>query len=759
MICVMSDLAGAWRVPAACLVLAFALLAASGWCVLSRATSPSDGTVVNVGDQAVQSRSVVVQQDTGDGLFKAGDEVVAINGVDIRDAVAHGPGGAEVHVGDRLRYDLRRHGQQVEVDKTLQLYPLAEAVGRNWPTLLVLALILIVSAAIFTARPRDPAAQAAMLCAALAFITTSGSTHFQLEAVDLVAGGQFWRWFTGEFSFMVLWASTLHMAIAFPAVYDQRSYRRKVAAGYAGVLVLYGLMTLYALRFADDPLGRLSLIGSPVLPVLFTYPILIVGVLVFRYRTVRDELDRNRMTWLVWSLGGGAVIYVMAFVLPQAIFGHPLLPIEFHTLAFLPVPIGVAAAILRYRALNIEVVVSRSLVYGALSAGTIGLYIGLVSLLSLLFPPIDKLWQQAAAAAFVAVLIQPLRFRLQSLINKRLFGDRDDPYRVVSTLAARLAQIRTPSEMLPALVETIGTALRLPYAAIEIQGYSSEDYEQAATFGEPTGEVFRLPLSYQGEQVGQLAVAPRTPREILGRRDRIVLDEVARHAGAAVYTVRLTRDLRRSRDNVVQAREEERRRLLHDLHDGVGPTLAAISLGLHACRKAIGPGTSQGELLSTLHEELDGAINEIRRLAHGLRPPELDRIGLVGAIRAYAGAISARADDQGVTIALDVPISMPRLPATVDVAAYRIVSEALTNVTRHASARSCAVRLWVDDDDLHIEVVDDGIGLPEQHSTGVGLWSMRERATELGGDCVVSAVGGGGGTKVRATLPLPKEGG
>ncbi|MEV4316510.1 sensor histidine kinase [Actinocrispum sp. NPDC049592] len=744
-----------WRVPAACLALAFALLAASGWCVLSRATSPSDGTVVNVGDQAVQARAVIIQQDSADGLFRAGDEVVAINGRGVRDSIADGVGGPAVHVGDVMHYSLRRDGRTVEVDRTLKLYPIAEAVGRNWPTLLVLALILIVSAAIFTARPRDPAAQAALLSSALAFITTSGSTHFQLEALDLVAGGQFWRWYTGEFGFMLLWASTLHMALAFPAVYEKLPFRRKVIAGYLGVLVLYGLMALYAWQFVDDPLGRLGLLGSPVLPVLFSYPLLIVGVLIYRFRNVRDGLDRNRMSWLVWSLGGGAVIYVLVFVLPQAILGHTLLPSEFHTLAFLPVPIGVAAAILRYRALNIEVVVSRSLVYGTLSAGTIGIYIGLVSLLSMLFPPIDKLWQQAAAAALVAVVVAPLHSRLQSLINKRLFGARDDPYGVVTTLATRLEQIRTPSEMLPALVETIGTALRLPYVAIEIQ--SSGIYEQAATFGESTGELFRLPLSYQGEQVGQLAVAPRTPREILGRRDRIVLADVARHAGAAVYTVRLTRDLRRSRDNVVQAREEERRRLLHDLHDGVGPTLAAISLGLQATRKAIGPASSQGELLGTLQEELDGAINEIRRLAHGLRPPELDRIGLVGAIRAYASAISARADDQGVTIALDVPISMPRLPATVDVAAYRIVSEALTNVTRHASARSCAVRLWVDDD-LHIEVVDDGIGLPEQPATGVGLWSMRERATELGGDCVVSA-GSGGGTKVRATLPLPKEGG
>jgi signal transduction histidine kinase len=756
----MSDLAGAWRVPAVCLVLVFTLLAASGWCVLSRATSPSDGTIVSTGDKAVPARAVIIQQDTADGLFHAGDEIEAINGRPIRDAIAGGPGGAAIRMGDVVRYQLRRDGQQLDVDKALRLYPLANAVARNWPTLLVLALILIVSAGIFTARPRDPAAQAALVSSALAFITTSGSTHFQLEAIDLVAGSQFWRWYTGEFSFMLLWAATLQLALAFPAVYDAKAFRRKVAIGYAGGLLLYGLMALYAWRFLDDPLGRLSLLGSPALPALYSFPVLIVGVLVFRYRTARDELDRNRMRWVVWSLGGGAVLYVLLFVLPQALTGQTVLPSEYHTLAFLPVPIGVAAAVLRYRALNIEVVVSRSLVYGALSAGTIGLYIGLVSLLSLMFPPIDKLWQQAAAAACVAVLVQPLRSRLQSLINKRLFGDRNDPYRVVSTLAARLEQIRTPSEMLPALVETIGTALRLPYAAIEIRGYTGGYGEapvsSSVSFGEPTGELFRLPLSYQGEQVGQLAVAARTPREILGRRDRLVLAEVARHAGAAVYTARLTRDLRRSRDNVVQAREEERRRLLHDLHDGVGPTLAAISLGLHACRRAIEPG-AQSELLASLQDELDGAINEIRRLAHGLRPPELDRIGLLGAIRAYASAISARADDQGVTIALDVPISMPRLPATVDVAAYRIVSEALTNVMRHASARSCAVRLWVDDD-LHIEVVDDGIGLPEQHAAGVGLWSMRERATELGGDCVVSA-GSGGGTKVRATLPLPKEGG
>lgn len=271
-----------------------------------------------------------------------------------------------------------------------------------------------------------------------------------------------------------------------------------------------------------------------------------------------------------------------------------------------------------------------------------------------------------------------------------------------------------------------------------------------------------MPLTYQGERVGYLVVGPRSSRDVLRRRDRIALAEVARTAGAAVYTARLTRDLRRSRDRLVRAREKERRRILHELHDGVGPTLAAVALGIDASQRSVGSDTATGVLLGRLRDELQAAIVEIRRLAHGLRPPVLDRIGLVPAIREYAGALasrSARSDgsDDGTTIVLEVPTVLPKLPASVDVAAYRIICEALTNVTRHASARSCAVRLWIDDD-LHIEVVDDGIGIdaPSLTDGGVGLSSMRERAAELGGECLVEA-DREGGTRVFATLPLPKE--
>jgi two-component system, NarL family, sensor kinase len=490
------------------------------------------------------------------------------------------------------------------------------------------------------------------------------------------------------------------------------------------------------------------------------FPLLVLGALVHKYVTRVDDQVRRPLRWLAASLGGGAAVYSAIWFVPVLVRGRPLLPDEYQTLAFVGVPLAVTATILRHRALNIEVVISRSLVYGALSAGVIGLYIGAVSALSLVFPPIDSLWQQAAVAAAVAVLVQPLRVRLQAVINKRLYGDRDDPYRVVSTLASRLENTHTPGAMLPAIVETVSAALRLPYAAIEIQARGRS--EIAASVGTLSGEPQRMPLTFQGERVGYLVIGPRSSRDRLRRRDRIALAEVARHAGVAVYTARLTRDLRRSRDRLVRAREKERRRILHELHDGVGPTLAAVALGIDASQRSVGNDTATGVLLGRLRDELQAAIVEIRRLAHGLRPPVLDRIGLIPAIREYAGALASRSvrgdgSPDGVTIVLEVPTVLPKLPASVDVAAYRIICEALTNVTRHANARSCAVRLWVDDD-LHIEVVDDGVGIEQGMLTegGVGISSMRERAAELGGECLVEA-DREGGTRVFATLPLPKE--
>lgn len=756
----MSSPAGARRVPASLILLTLVLFGVAGWCVVSRAQSPTDGTVVSVGNSAVSIDAVrVTDLDIdGHGPLQVGDEIVAIDGVRLADRADRLLGGPPVQAGDTLRYEVLRAGQLIEIEVTAARYPVLTSLARGWPTLLINAVLLLMAGAIFGARTRNPAAHAALISSSIALITTTGSTFFRVGALDLVAGDQFWRWYVGEAGFALLWAGMLHFALAFPTITHPHRYRWWVLLGYLGPLLLYGLACGVAVVFLGDPIARLSIIGSPVLVALFVYPPLILAVLIHKYVTSRDELIRRPLRWMASALGAGVVVYLALWAVPEMVASKPLLAPEYETLAFLPIPIAVAAAVVRHQALNIEVVVSRSLVYGALSAGVIGLYVTLVSALSLVFPPIDKIWQQAAAAATVAVLVQPLRTRLQTLINKRLYGDRDDPYRVVSTLASRLENTQTPGAMLPAIVETVARSLRLPYVAIEIQARGHT--ETAASEGTPAGELHRMPLTFHGERVGYLVVAPHTVRDVLKRRDRIALAEVARTAGAAVYTARLTRDLRRSRDRLVRAREKERRRILHELHDGVGPTLAAVALGLDVSQRSVGNDTATGVLLGRLRDELQAAIVEIRRLAHGLRPPVLDRIGLIPAIREYAGALAsrtARSDESpdGVTIVLEVPSIMPKLPASVDVAAYRIICEALTNVTRHASARSCAVRLWVDDD-LHIEVVDDGVGLPALTNGGVGLASMRERASELGGECLVES-DRAGGTRVFATLPLPKE--
>ncbi|MEV0679688.1 sensor histidine kinase [Actinosynnema sp. NPDC050436] len=196
--------------------------------------------------------------------------------------------------------------------------------------------------------------------------------------------------------------------------------------------------------------------------------------------------------------------------------------------------------------------------------------------------------------------------------------------------------------------------------------------------------------------------------------------------------------------------DEARRRVLRDLHDGVGPSLAAIALGLRAARHLVARDpASAGTLLARLEEEVHGAVGEIRRLAAGAYPTGLARLGLAGAVRAHVATL---ADRHPVRVVVEAERDLPELPVAVQVAAYRIICEALTNVVRHAGARTCAVRLWCADG-LHVEVVDDGCGAGEPEGNGVGLDSMRERAREVGGTWAMEDAATGG-TRIAVDLPV-----
>jgi signal transduction histidine kinase len=365
----------------------------------------------------------------------------------------------------------------------------------------------------------------------------------------------------------------------------------------------------------------------------------------------------------------------------------------------------------------------------------------------------------------VAVVFQPLRGRLQRGVNRLMYGERDDPYAVISRLGKRLEAAIEPEAALETVVETIAQALKLPYVAILLA--EEGQFRTAAAYGSPAGEPEALPLVYQREEVGRLVLSPRAPGETFSDADRALLEDLARQAEVAVHAVRLTTDLQRSREQLVAGREEERRRLRRDLHDGLGPTLASLALRLDAARKLVRrkPGDAE-ELLSRLKDQTQDTVGDVRRLVYGLRPPALDDLGPLAAVRqqaaghgfvAHDGSPPDEAIEKGrVVFALEASEDLLPLPAAVEVAAYRIIQEAMTNVARHAHARTCRVRLSVDQTGgvLELETTDDGVGMPEDRRAGVGLSSMRERAEELGGTLVVEP-GPKGGTRVLARLPVP----
>lgn len=402
-------------------------------------------------------------------------------------------------------------------------------------------------------------------------------------------------------------------------------------------------------------------------------------------------------------------------------------------------------------------VANRSLVYATLTGGIVLTYAASVILLRALFPgdgPYVVALLSTGAAALVAL---PLRDRLQRAANRLMYGDRDEPYRAISRLGERLAASLDIDAVLPAVVATVAESLRLPYVAVELRDGDEGPAGIAAAHGRvPGGDAStlrRIPLVHRGEAIGALLLAPRSPGEEFSDADVTLLAHLARQAGPAVQAVSLTTALRRSRERIVTTREVERQRLQRDLHDGIGASLAAITMKMEAARATVGVTSETADrALTELAGDTRRIIDEVRRVTYDLRPPALDQLGLGEALRERARTFIGRPDAPR-EIHLDIPDPLPPISAAVEVAAYRIAVEALTNVARHSGARTAKLRLALDGEQLLVEVDDDGRGPAVGHRPGVGHRSMRERAEELGGWLQIGP-SPLGGLRVRACLPL-----
>ena len=489
---------------------------------------------------------------------------------------------------------------------------------------------------------------------------------------------------------------------------------------------------------------------------------------IHRYRHAPSAVQRQQIKWVVFGISVAFAGFLGIDVALGALDASPEPATPRSVLAYLVgytlvsylvlllVPVTIGIAMLRHHLFDIDLVINRTLVYGTLTAGVVAIYVLLVGFLGTVVQIGGNFVVSLVAVGLIAVVLSPLRSWLQRAVNHLVYGQRDEPYAVVSRLGQRLESTLTPDAVLPAVVRTVKEALKLPYAAIEIgQGESSAT---AASIGEPVADPVRLPLLYRGEAVGQLVFAHRPGEETFTAGERRLLRDLTGQIGVAAHAVRLSEeairlsaDLQHSRERLVAAREEERRRLRRDLHDGLGPQLAALTMTAEAARDLIAGDPARAEsLLDGLIEQTQEAVADIRGLVYGLRPPALDAIGLIGALRMHAS------QHPGLQVTVVTPEILPPLPAAVEVAVYRIAAEALANAENHSGAANCTLRLVLDQtaETVQIDVIDDGKGIGTNHGTGVGLSSMRERAAELGGTLTVTA-GLPGGTVVTAVLPCP----
>ncbi|MFL6073332.1 MAG: histidine kinase [Mycobacteriales bacterium] len=513
-----------------------------------------------------------------------------------------------------------------------------------------------------------------------------------------------WRWLIG-----VTAGTGVLFAVAMATGPDPMTFRHRSLRGY---LVLPGYDALDPLWFVANAAPLFGLVAA-------------VAGLVVRYRR-GDERVRRQVLWLVL-----AAIVAIGLNLPRwwLVDGGPILTL----LAFPLLPAAIAVAVLRHQLLDIRLVLSRAVLYLLLSLGVVGAYAALLA-------GLDAVLRGAGApllaTLLVALAFNPVRVRLQRRVDRLLYGSRADPVRAVSAVGERLA-----ADDLAGVLDGTREALRLPFAALRAGG------AELVAAGAPPTTLHTVALVFRGTRVGELVVGVRAGQRRLAATDLAVLNLLAAPLAAALHAAALAEQLQASRERIVAAREEERRRLHRDLHDGLGAALTGTAFKADAAHNLVAADPERAAaVLAELRGDIRDAIADVRRLVYGLRPPALDELGLASALRRHGEALP-------LTVTVDAPDPLPVLPAAVEVAAYRIATEALTNVARHTRAGTARVELTVDPADwaVRLAIIDDGA--PDgPWVPGVGLTSIRERVAELGGECQLGPTPRGG--RVLAVLPL-----
>ncbi|HEX6305080.1 MAG TPA: histidine kinase [Anaerolineales bacterium] len=736
---------------------ALALLLAAGSFAALHIALPSDGAYLKPGEDVWRPEGIVVTPISSDyrGLEK-GDIVVAVAGRNISHWIEDFPETGSFYssalFGQELLYTVIRAGNRLDVSVKLGRFPLAAILSQQWGAFSFGLVNLLVAAFVFAKRPGEQATQLYLLMS----IFFGGATvwSFGLQVSDLAGGLGLWLYLIStSVGYVLAGIVLLHFWLVFPEKHPLLSRRPWILPViYLFPFALLAVYIVWTRSQAEMTATWIRHIGQGVGLIELVYFSLILLAAVSGYRSAQNPDSRTKVRWVVFALMIVILLPLLFGTIPTIALGKPILDWNYFAISGLLMPVSIAVAILRYQLFDIDLIINRTLVYGTLTTGVVGIYALGVGGLSVLFQSSGNLIVSLLATGLAALLFQPLQARLQSAVNRMMYGERDDPYAVLSHLGQRLEASISHDNILLTVVETISQTLKLPYVAIDLR--AGDNFERVASYGlEPAqdeADQLMIPLIYQNETIGRLILAPRSSGEYFSREEQRLLTDIARQVGVAARTVQLTGHLQRSRQRIITTLEEERRRLRRDLHDGLGPQLASLTLKIDAARNLLKQTPDEVEpVLIQLKKETQSALKDIRRIAYDLRPPALDELGLIPALNEKVASLN----EHSITrISFESPENIEPLPAAVEVAAYRIAMEALTNVIHHSKAKNCRLQINAKQR-LEMEICDDGGGLPEDFRVGVGLSSMRERAAELGGECHITRLENGG-TRVLVKLPL-----
>jgi signal transduction histidine kinase len=588
--------------------------------------------------------------------------------------------------------------------------------------------------------------------------------------------GEAWAWWIGDFLWvMILALPSTFLLLLFP---DGRvpSPRWRpflwVLSAFVGIAVVAFALdpTSYAGGRVSSPVGVEAIrpvvrfLDGPGYLLLLALAVVCAASLVLRYRRT-DRPQRQQIKWFLFGVSILVLYFVVDGVLTLlGVEADPVVNDVGSVIAFASLPVGLGIGILRHRLYDVDVVINRTVLFGILAAFITAIYVGIVIGIGSLVGGRGNLFLSIVATAVVAVAFQPVQSRARHFANRLVYGKRATPYEVLSTFSDHLGEAFSTEDILPRMAGMIGEATGAERARVWIRVGSELRPAAVWPANAPHGAPLRsdpdrlpafpqgeraFPVRHQGELLGALSLFSSRREPLTATQEKLVSD-LAGQAGLILRNVRLIEELRASRQRLVTAQDEERRRLERDIHDGAQQQLVALAVKLRLARTLAGRDAERAQsLLDELQEETQEALENLRDLARGIYPPLLEDKGLAAALEAQARKVPFP-----VTVE---PNGIGRYSAEAEATAYFCVLEALQNAAKYAEASSAVIRLGRDDGHLVFSVTDDGRGFdPANTPPGSGLQNMADRIDALGGSLHIRS-SPGEGTEVSGFIPVGSQ--